>query len=175
MSPFDNTQVIDKIYRDHQGWLYDWLRRRLGCSETAADLAQDTFVKLLSKPRRIDNIPGARGYLRTVAGRLCIDFWRRKSIEKAWLETLAERQKPIELSVEDNAIILETFFQIDAMLQRLPQKVATAFSLSQIEGKTYRQIARELGVSERTIKNYMAQAMYECVQIELSHYDALSG
>ena len=96
MTPSDNTQVVDKIYRRHHGWLYTWLRRRLDCSETAADLAQDTFVKLLSKPRHIDNIPGARGYLRTVAERLCIDFWRRKSIENAWLETLSGRQKPIE-------------------------------------------------------------------------------
>ena len=30
------------LYADHHGWLSGWLRSRVGCSHTAADLAQDT-------------------------------------------------------------------------------------------------------------------------------------
>lgn len=175
MSSSSHVQTIDAIYRHHHGWLHGWLRQRLNCSETAADLAHDTFVKLLRKPREIDNVPAARGYLRTVAERVYIDHWRRKSIERAWLETLSNRQTAVALSEEQHAIIIETFMQIDAMLAKLPANVAKAFSLSQIEGMPYRQIAVELGVSERTVKTYMARAMFACVQLELTHYDAIQG
>jgi len=36
------------LYVAHHGWLQAWLRRRLGDAHQAADLAQDTFVRLLS-------------------------------------------------------------------------------------------------------------------------------
>jgi RNA polymerase sigma-70 factor (ECF subfamily) len=166
----DQTEAL---YRAHHRWLRAWLRQRLNCSETAADLAHDTFVRLLRRPRKIDNIVAARGYLRTVAERIYIDHWRRRSIEKAWLETVVNRETAFGISEEQHAIIIETFVQIDTLLSNLPGKVAKAFSLSQIEGMTYRQIALELGVSERTVKTYMARAMFECIQLELTHYDAI--
>lgn len=36
-----------QLYLDHHGWLHGWLRRRLDCTDTAADLAHDTFLRLL--------------------------------------------------------------------------------------------------------------------------------
>ena len=36
------------LYRDHAVWLFGWLRRRLGGNNTdAADLVQDTYVRLM--------------------------------------------------------------------------------------------------------------------------------
>lgn len=163
----------DHLYRHHHGWLHNWLSRRVGCRELAADLAHDTFLRLLVKPRPLDNIDSARGYLRTVADRLCIDMWRRKAVEQAWLEVLAARPEEVDISPEDHAIIVETFCELDDMLRRLPEKVARAFLLSQLDGLTYKQIAARMGVSERTIKTYMARAMLECVLIEARHQEAL--
>ena len=80
----------------------------------------------------------------------------------------------MDISPEDSAIIIETFCELDDMLRRLPEKVATAFILSQIEGLTYRDIALKLNVSERTIKNYMARAMMECVLIEARFHEAVN-
>ncbi len=49
------------------------------------------------------------------------------------------------------------------MLARLPAKASAAFLMSQLHGMTYAAIAAELGVSERMIKKYMAQAMLHCL------------
>ncbi|MDU5679729.1 sigma factor, partial [Pseudomonas aeruginosa] len=45
MPPADASlhDAVSHLYQDHHGWLQGWLRRRLGCAENAADLAQDTF------------------------------------------------------------------------------------------------------------------------------------
>ena len=165
---------VETLYSEHHGWLQNWLSRRLGCPSLAADLAQDTFVRLLSHPRQLNNLGTARSYLRTVAGRLCVDFWRRQSVEQAWLEVLASRPEPLAISPEEHAIIVETFCEIDEMLQRLPKKVAAAFILSQIEGLSYKKIAVKLNVSERTIKNYMAKAMLECMLIEARYHHSVT-
>lgn len=167
-------EKTQQLFSHHNGWLRSWLHKRVGCPEVAADLAQDTFLRLLTKPRKLDSFAGARRYLRTVADGLCIDMWRRKSVEQAWLETLAQHsqysQKTV-LSPEDQAVIIETLYEIDSMLNRLPTKVANAFVLSQVEGLTYKQIAEQLGVSDRMVKKYMARAMLECVLIEARFLD----
>jgi len=157
---------IALLYHDHHHWLARWLYKRVNCLDLAADITHDTFVRLLGKTIQLDSALAARRYLRTLANGLCVDLWRRKSVEKAWLETLATHPEPVDISPEARAIIIETLCEIDAMLSRLPEKVAIAFTLSQLDGLTYQQIAHRLGVSERTIKTYMAKAMYECLLIQ---------
>ena len=68
-------------------------------------------------------------------------------------------------SPEAQALILETLTELDALLDRLPARVRQAFLLAQLEGLTYAVIAERLGVSERMVKKYMAQAMLHCLEL----------
>lgn len=158
-------QVVHRLYVDHQGWLNGWLRRQLGCSQRAADLAQDTFVRVLSKDQGLDSIREPRAYLHIIARGLLINHWRRRQIEQAYLEAIALQPEAVAPSPESQALVVETLMQVDAMLARLPEKVRRAFLLSQLHGMTYAAIAIELGVSERMVKKYMAQAMLHCLTL----------
>ncbi len=157
--------LAHRLYVDHQGWLNGWLRRQLGCSQKAADLAQDTFVRVLSKDHGLDAIREPRAYLHTIAKGLLINHWRRKQIEQAYLDALALQPEAVMPSPESQALTIETLMQVDAMLTRLPHKVRRAFLLSQLHGLTYAAIAVELEVSERMVKKYMAQAMLHCLTL----------
>lgn len=53
-------QPIDSLYRDHHGWLQGWLRHRLGDRERAADIAQDTFLRLRVTRRLPEQRDGRR-------------------------------------------------------------------------------------------------------------------
>lgn len=158
-------QLVHRLYVDHQGWLNGWLRRQLGCSQRAADLAQDTFVRVLSKDQGLDAIREPRAYLHTIARGLLINHWRRRQIEQAYLEAIALQPEAVAPSPESQALVVETLMQVEAMLDRLPEKVRRAFLLSQLHGLTYAAIALEVGVSERMVKKYMAQAMLHCLTL----------
>ncbi len=154
------------LYREHHGWLHRLLQRRLGCAETAADLAHDAFLRLLLRPRRFASRGEARAYLGRMAKGLCVDHWRRLEVERAWLEALAARGEAVAPSPEHQSIIVETLFELDRMLRDLPEKVACAFVLAQLHELNYRTIAERLGVSERMVKKYMARAMAHCALIQ---------
>ncbi|AZP70046.1 sigma-70 family RNA polymerase sigma factor [Pseudomonas poae] len=146
----DGQQQLHLLYRDHHGWLQGWLRKRLGDREHAADVAQDTFLRLLVSGR----FPGdkeSRSYLAQIARNLVIDQWRRLRIERAYLESIA--------------LILETLMQIDAMLDRMPDNVRRAFMLSQFEGLSYAQIAERLDVTVSSVQKYMTRAIVACYQV----------
>ncbi len=67
------------LYSQHHGWLFTWLRHKLGCSEQAADLAQDTFVRILTRNKPVSNL-APKAFLSTIARGLVIDYWRRSSL-----------------------------------------------------------------------------------------------
>lgn len=166
MPPSEARQSSDigSLYANHHSWLQSLLRRRLGDAADAADLAHDAFVRLIEKPRQFDSHAGARNYLSTMAKGLCIDLWRRREIERAWLEALAARPAALAPSPEHQSIIIQTLCQIDAMLQSLSAKMARAFVLAMVHGMTDQQIAQELSVSDRMVRKYMAKAMLHCLE-----------
>ena len=172
---FDSAENIVLIFSEHHRWLQKLLRRRLGNTSDAADLAQDVFLRLLLKPRHFDSLAGARAYLSAMAQGMCIDLWRRKELERIWLEALSVQPLAVTVSAEHCAIVLETLYQVDAMLRALPEKVRVAFMMSQIRGLTYAEIATELAVSDRMVKKYMAQAMLQCLILEVEHNDVLTS
>jgi len=155
---------IATLYHHHHAWLQSWLQRKLGNAADAADLAHDAFVRLLKQPLAFDSTPHARGYLRRMADGLCVDLWRRRSIEAAWLDALRAQPDALAPSAEQQAVVLETLLAIDAWLRRLPPKAAQAFVMTVACGMTYAEAAQTLGVSVRTVTKYVAQATLHCLQ-----------
>ena len=158
---------IHALYSEHHGWLKGWLNRKLGNSCDAADLAHDTFVRLLARQvaRPLGSEP--RALLTHIAKGLMIDRWRRQAIERAYLETIAHLPPAEVPSPEVRWLVLETLQALDELLDGLPVLVRRAFLWSQLEGLGYREIAERLDVSERTVKRYMAQAYEHCLLVEL--------
>lgn len=165
-SEYTSPPSVELLYLDHHNWLQDWLLRRLGDASDAADLAHDAFVRLIRSPRRFDSEPEARAYLRVVANGLCIDLWRHREVERAWLETLAVLPEAQAPSPEEQHLVLEALREIDTMLRTLSPKAARAFVLSTACGMTHQEIACELGVSSRTVGSYITQAMLHCMRLE---------
>ena len=83
------NRQIHTLYNDHHGWLHAWLSRRLGNAWDAADLAHDTFLRLLGRRGGRDFGNEPRALLTHIAKGLVIDRWRRQDIEQAYLESIA--------------------------------------------------------------------------------------
>jgi RNA polymerase sigma-70 factor (ECF subfamily) len=160
-------QTLHDLYCDHRGWLEGWLRRRMGNACDAADLSQDTFLRLLASSQRITDLQEPRAYLLTVGKRLLSNFYQRRSLEQAYLNALASLPEDCVPSPEQRWLLLETLQALDELLDGLPTAVRRAFLWSQLEGLGYQHIAERLRVSERTIKRYMAQAYEHCLLVEL--------
>jgi RNA polymerase sigma factor (sigma-70 family) len=159
---------VHALYSDHHGWLYNWLRRKLGNSSDAADLAHDTFARILAARQALSNkepIREPRAYLTVIAKGILANWCQRQALERAYLDALAQLPEAEAPSPEQHHVILETLYEIDALLDALPPPVKRAFLLSQIEGLKYQDIAAQLGVALITVKRYMKQAFRQCLAL----------
>lgn len=155
------NSTVDSMYRAHNTWLTTWLRRRLGCPDSAADLAQDTFIKVLLA-RDTPQIIEPRAFLTTIAKRVLCNHFRRQDLERAYYQALAELPEAVAPSEEERAIILETLVELDQRLDGLPIPVKRAFLLSQVDGLSHGAIAAELDISIATVKRHLNKAALRC-------------
>lgn len=158
-----SPSAFTTLYSDHHSWLQGWLIRRLGNAWDAADLAQDTFLRVLGRPA-----PGhePRALLTHIAKGLVVDRWRRQAVEQAYLQTVAQLPEALAPSPESRLLILETLYRLEAMLHALPALTRQAFLMSQLDGLTYGAIAEQLGVSLITVKRHMRTAFIACLSLD---------
>lgn len=170
--PADPPPSVASLYSAHHGWLVGWLRARLGCSQQAADFAQDTFLRLLLSERK-NGLPGElrepRSFLGTVARRVMVDSFRRRALEQAYLQALADAPPALDISPEERLVLLETLHAVDAMLSGLGRKVKQAFLLSQLQGLGYKEIAERMDISVSSVTKYVAKAAEHCLLFALEH------
>ncbi|ALM86234.1 sigma-70 family RNA polymerase sigma factor [Bordetella sp. N] len=159
LAPLD----IETLYRHHHGWLVGMLRRKLGNRENAADLAQDTFARLLTTTAAVQPRE-PRAYLCTVASRLAAQYFRRQALERAYLDALAQQPEAHAPSTETRALILEALEAISRVLDALPQRTRAIFLMAQLDGLTYPGIAAELNVTVNVVQKAMIKAFQHCYQ-----------
>jgi len=150
------------LYSNHHGWLQSWLRRRLGNAFEAADLAQDTFLSVLTAGAAAD-IREPRPFLVTVARRLVAHRHRRQLLETSYLEALATVSDGLAPSPEARLLALEALRQLDFALDGLPSKAKEAFLLAHLDGRSYAEIAARLKVSISSVKQYLTRANRICL------------
>lgn len=131
--------------------------------EHAADLAQDTFIRVLTlrKPRSCNS----HGLSEQRGPQLMIDMFRRRAVEQAYLETLAARPEQVEVSPEARLLIIETLLEIDRLLDGLGTRTREIFLMAQLDGLSYVEIARRLDVSLTTVKKHAVRALTHCLML----------
>jgi RNA polymerase sigma factor (sigma-70 family) len=163
MSALDHAALY-QLYSENNGWLKGWLRARLGNAADASDLAHDTFLRVMTARSELP-IREPRSYLSAIARSLLIDKVRCRTIEQAYLQALALRPEPVEVSPEIRLSIIEMLVSIDALLDELGTRTRNIFLAVQLEGLTYAAVAERYGVSVTTVKNHLIRAMTRCLLV----------
>ncbi len=156
-----HSEYVGGLFRNHYQWLCARLRRHLDSSANAEDIAADTFVQLLGAPG-LTPIRQPRALLTTIAQRLMYQLWRRRDLERNHLDALQQDEEFQGASPQDLAQVLEALHGIDRQLKRLPTKVRATFLLARVNGLTYPEVAAELGISQRSVSDYMTRSSAVC-------------
>lgn len=158
-------EAFDAALSEHRDELLQYLRKRLGDRETAADLAQETFSRMM-KYRDADDIEDRKLMLFRIANNLILEYHRGRQRHHAVNHVSLEETGPLrahEPSVESMADARQA---IDTLLKRtiteLPPKCRLAFMLSRFDGLSYPQIAERMGVSVKMVEKHITKALLAC-------------
>lgn len=158
------TSRVATLYSDHHGWLQGWLRRRLGCAHRAADVAHDTFLRIIASRDAMLGVQEPRAWLTTTAQRLLIDQSRRSLLEQTWLAEMMShaRELPGHPSPDEVLMAVQALTQISTALEGMSARVRETFLRHYLDEQTQADIAADLGVSKRMVQKYLVQALLSC-------------
>jgi RNA polymerase sigma-70 factor (ECF subfamily) len=137
-----------------------WLRRRRLSESEIDDLVQETYAKLAGL-ESIDGIRDPKSYSFQVAHSIHASRIRRARIVPIHaVVNLGDLAIPTDDGTpEDIVQAREELLELAGALASLPQRCRTAFLLRRVDGLSQREVARQLGISEKTVENYMTQAI----------------
>jgi RNA polymerase sigma-70 factor (ECF subfamily) len=158
-----HRQTLCELFELHYAWLCDRLRHYLDSRECVEDIASETFLQVLTSPNVVP-IRQPRALLTTVAKRLMYERWRRRNLERHYLDALSREEGDDAPSPESLTAALQLLDRLDHRLNRLPAKVKTTFVLSRGSGMTYPEISQHLGISARSVSDYIDKAETCCLR-----------
>ena len=143
--------------------------------QIAREVTQDVFTHLWEFPERVDLSRGSlKGYLGVMAHRRAVDAVRR-SERHMRTEERVRVEAPVVSPASDAQVLDDSAKtwqrqRLAALLELLPQDQRDALRLAYFEGRTYRQVAVELGIPEGTAKSRLRLALAR-LREQLEHDD----
>lgn len=160
---------LDQLFRQHHHELSRFAYSRLGCSEDAADVVQDAFVRYANmKPK--ENaivIETPRFFLSRIIVNLIIDKVRRekrRGVHSSIDEMEAEIVDPQASSPENIVGNKQQLAILVAALDELSPNVRQAILLNRVEGYTHKEISKRLNVSPSMVCKYIMKAIKHCAK-----------
>ncbi|WP_162906777.1 RNA polymerase sigma factor [Algihabitans albus] len=156
-----NSDVQD-LYLQYGQELQGYLTRRLSCVETAADLTQEAFVRLIgADPSRAVESP--RAYLYRIASNLVTDHYRDQ--KKRPQPVTADRSDAVadrRPGQERTLLAKDQVGHLERAIEGLPRRQREVLLLHKFEGMSYGEIALRLGISKNTVMVHMMRALAHC-------------
>ena len=155
-----NRRISEVIDRERRR-LLNFIRRRVDDEGDAEDILQDVFFELTEAYRLMKPVEHVAAWLYRVARNRIIDRFRKKR-PAAWAEIPVNASEEDGLRLEDllpspdagpealyaRSVLLE---ELDAALEELPEEQRQAFVAHEIDGRSFKQLAEETGLSINTI------------------------
>ena len=151
---------VNTLFRTYRTRLLQFVRGRKLSWHMADDIVQDTFLRIMATPSLPDQ-EVAKSYLYRTANNLVIDHFRRERIlrfvpdPEHELETLADDTPSPEQIVWSR----QELKRLQDILRKLPKQHREVFILARIEGLTYVQIGKKLGIPSQTAFSRMVRAL----------------
>jgi RNA polymerase sigma factor (sigma-70 family) len=150
---------LKSAYLLHRSELARYVNRHLGDRHAVADVVHDAFVRMADQP--LTKVQDVRSYLYQIARNLLLDQKKRNFRRQTFVvspETLDGiiDEAPSPEDAADARLRLE---RLQNHVRELPFKTQQIFVLNRIDGLSYGEVARHLGISESSVQKHLAHAV----------------
>jgi RNA polymerase sigma factor (sigma-70 family) len=157
----DQDQQISEAIQRERDRLRNFIRRRVPDPRDAEDILQDVFYKLLEANRLLMPIDHVTGWLFRVTRNRIADLFRRRRTENIGTNDVVNDNDEL-LQLEDllpspdagpDAIYARNLMldELELAIEELPEEQREVFVAHELEGRSFKEIAAETGVSLNTL------------------------
>lgn len=156
----DDEKAFSVIYQRYSMPLYVHANRFIRDREETKDILQKVFVKIWSIRNRLPTDVKLSAYLYQIVKNELINHISHSKVVDKYLESMSFYASTYV--ADTDYVIREKQLQeiIEREIQNLPEKMREVFQLSRKQYLSHREIAEKLGISEKTVKNQLSNALH---------------
>jgi RNA polymerase sigma factor (sigma-70 family) len=180
----EQDRRISEVVRRERSRLRNFIRRRVPDPRDAEDILQEVFYELVEANRLLMPIDHVTGWLFRVARNRITDLFRKKTPE-SFSDTIVSREEddgPAQLQIEDllpsadagpEALYLRSVVldELELALDELPEEQRDVFIAHELEGRSFKDMATETGISVNTLLSRKRYAVLQLRERLQSIYD----
>jgi RNA polymerase sigma factor (sigma-70 family) len=159
---FDQERRINEAIQQERPRLRNFIRRRVADEGDAEDILQDVFYELIQAYRMMKPIEQVGAWLYRVARNRIIDVFRRARPQQSLADAVINEDGGSDLTLEDllpspdegpeaafaHAVLVD---ELAAAIEELPPDQRLVFVAHEVEGRSFKELAAEIGVSVNTL------------------------
>lgn len=151
--------AFTEIYNRYFELLYLHALKKLKDEQEAEDLIHDLFVALWERPPEINFNVNLPAYLYRAVKNKVINALAHRHIKTNYLESLQEYIDAGLHTTDEAVIVRDLAEQIEKEVNRMPKKMREVFQLSRNSNLSHKEIAEQLGISDKTVKKQVGNAI----------------
>jgi RNA polymerase sigma-70 factor (ECF subfamily) len=153
-----NEKAFEKLFRRYYGHLCLFASRIVQDDISAEEIVQDFFVKLWEKRELLSIETSVKSYLFKSIKNLCLNFIQHNKTKLRYAQSVLS-ETPNNKTDDDSFTEIDLAEKIEESIQSLPTKRQEIFRLSRENGLKYREIAKKLNISIKTVEAQMGLAI----------------
>jgi RNA polymerase sigma-70 factor (ECF subfamily) len=153
-----SSEAFEYLYNKYADILYGYLVKLVKSESSAADILQETFVRVWANVSKLDPALSFRSFLFKIATNLVYDFYRRVAYDKKLQHQLMESMQIGYSHVEEKLQRQDDARIIHQVINLLPPQRKQVFQLVKLEGMTYEEVSRTMNISPSTISDHIVKA-----------------
>lgn len=150
---------FENLFRLYYQDLCSYAHHFLKDSAAAEEIVQDIFFKLWEKREQLKVTTSIKAYLFQSTRNRCLNVIKHIDIRENYKQQNEQVRKSSELEGFDEMEVSELQDKIQVAISKLPPERQKIFMLSRYEGLRYKEIAKKLGLSPKTVENQMGRAL----------------
>lgn len=158
--------MLERFYRE----LLNFLHRQVNDRDTAADLAQESYARVLAVQHAGRPVLDVRALLYSTARNLVTDQYRRAEVRRhESLDAIDEPDQPLaprHLQPDEVLGSRQAIAAYAHAIDNLPPRCREAFVLHLIDGLPQAEVARRMGISVSMVEKHVVRGMLACRQCE---------
>jgi RNA polymerase sigma-70 factor (ECF subfamily) len=153
-----DLEAFDLIFKKYGDKLFGFALKYLKSKENAEGLVQDVFLKIWENRKNLKKESSLKSYLFTIAYHEMCQIFRKKQIHEKYLDN-TRFTSDLTVNLEKQLEYKTTLEQVDKLIEQLPKKQRLIFIKSKIEGKSIKEIAKEMNLAPGTVDNQISTAL----------------
>jgi RNA polymerase sigma-70 factor (ECF subfamily) len=160
-----DANAFEKLFFNFADRIYYFALRYMRNQHDAEEIVQEVFVKLWENRENLNLELSFSGYLFTIARNTIFNQNRKKVNEQAYHDYVRNYLETYSCKTEDDLIYADIKSLIDKVVEELPPQRKLIYKLSRESGLSYREIAQQLNLSERTVEAHIRLALKTLTEV----------